>query len=85
MEPKKVAVVEHYINKGEEMTDAAITSVLLDNNVLIGVAAMEEAIALEELVVVIDNEDREKEGDFIMVADLATPETIATLIRYSSR
>merc|ERR1740124_1946586 len=28
--------------------------------------------------------DRENEGDFIMAADLATPEAIATIVRYSS-
>jgi 3,4-dihydroxy 2-butanone 4-phosphate synthase/GTP cyclohydrolase II len=28
--------------------------------------------------------DRENEGDFIMAADLATPETMATIVRYSS-
>jgi len=35
-------------------------------------------------VVVVDDMDRENEGDFIMAADLATPEAIATIIRYSS-
>jgi hypothetical protein len=33
---------------------------------------------------VVDDESRENEGDFIMAADLATPETMATMIRYTS-
>lgn len=42
------------------------------------------AVARGEIVVVVDDMDRENEGDFIMAADLATPETLATIIRYSS-
>jgi len=43
-----------------------------------------DAIARGEIVVVVDDMDRENEGDFIMAADLATPEKIAEFIRYSS-
>jgi hypothetical protein len=43
-----------------------------------------EAIGRGEIVVVVDDMDRENEGDFIMAADLATPETMATIVRYSS-
>jgi 3,4-dihydroxy 2-butanone 4-phosphate synthase/GTP cyclohydrolase II len=43
-----------------------------------------EAISRGEIVVVVDDMDRENEGDFIMAADLATPETMATIVRYSS-
>jgi len=42
------------------------------------------AVARGELVVVVDDENRENEGDFIMAGDLATPETMATIVRYSS-
>lgn len=42
------------------------------------------AVARGELVVVVDDEDRENEGDFIMAADAATPQTLATIVRYSS-
>lgn len=42
------------------------------------------AVARGEIVVVVDDMDRENEGDFIMAADLATPEAIATIVRYSS-
>src|SRR4051812_12254448 len=35
-------------------------------------------------VVVIDDEDRENEGDLIFAAELATPELIAFMVRYTS-
>jgi 3,4-dihydroxy 2-butanone 4-phosphate synthase/GTP cyclohydrolase II len=101
------SVAEDYINGGEEMAAAAVTSALLDEfsdsdvedyNSQAGVTAADDgycfgrksvedavaAIARGEIVVVVDDMDRENEGDFIMAADLATPETIATIIRYSS-
>jgi 3,4-dihydroxy 2-butanone 4-phosphate synthase / GTP cyclohydrolase II len=45
--------------------------------------------ALEELrcgrmVLVVDDEDRENEGDLVMAAEMATPEALAFMIRYSS-
>jgi len=42
------------------------------------------AIAKGEIIVVVDDMDRENEGDFIMAADAATPERLATIVRYSS-
>ena len=36
------------------------------------------------MVVVMDDEDRENEGDLIMAADRVTPEAVAFMIRYSS-
>ncbi|KAJ2225717.1 hypothetical protein IWW45_007757 [Coemansia sp. RSA 485] len=43
-----------------------------------------EAIRNGQGVVVMDNEDRENEGDFIFAAEKATPELLAFTIRYSS-
>ena len=43
-----------------------------------------EAIGRGEIVVVVDDEDRENEGDLIMAAEFATPETIAFFIRHTS-
>ena len=43
-----------------------------------------EAISRGELVVVVDDMDRENEGDFIMAADACTPEHMAQIVRYSS-
>jgi 3,4-dihydroxy 2-butanone 4-phosphate synthase / GTP cyclohydrolase II len=49
--------------------------------------AVEEAIAAiaaGELVVVVDDDDRENEADLIMAAGRATPERIAFMIRHTS-
>jgi 3,4-dihydroxy 2-butanone 4-phosphate synthase/GTP cyclohydrolase II len=48
---------------------------------------VEEAIAAigrGEIVVVVDDEDRENEGDLIMAAEFATPEKIAFYVRHTS-
>lgn len=42
------------------------------------------AIARGEAVVVVDDEDRENEGDLIFAADHATPDLVAFMVRYSS-
>jgi 3,4-dihydroxy 2-butanone 4-phosphate synthase / GTP cyclohydrolase II len=42
------------------------------------------AISRGEMVVVVDDLDRENEGDFIMAADHCTAEKMAEIIRYSS-
>ena len=52
-----------------------------------GKASVLEAIAAVqrgEIVVVVDDEDRENEGDLIMAAEKATPETIGFIVRHSS-
>ena len=41
-------------------------------------------IAAGKAVVVVDDEDRENEGDLIFAADLATPELVAFMVRYTS-
>ena len=41
-------------------------------------------IAAGKLIIVTDDEDRENEGDLIMAASLATPETVNMMIRYCS-
>ncbi len=42
------------------------------------------AIARGEIVVVVDDEDRENEGDLIIAAEKMTPEKMAFMIRYTS-
>jgi 3,4-dihydroxy 2-butanone 4-phosphate synthase/GTP cyclohydrolase II len=42
------------------------------------------AIARGEIIVVVDDEDRENEGDLIMAAEAATPEKLAFFVRYTS-
>ena len=43
-----------------------------------------KAFAKGESVIVVDNENRENEGDFIMLAEKATPEKVAFMNRYST-
>jgi 3,4-dihydroxy 2-butanone 4-phosphate synthase/GTP cyclohydrolase II len=43
-----------------------------------------EAIGRGEIVVVVDDEDRENEGDLILAAEAATPEKIAFFVRHTS-
>ncbi|HKJ55443.1 MAG TPA: bifunctional 3,4-dihydroxy-2-butanone-4-phosphate synthase/GTP cyclohydrolase II, partial [Nitriliruptoraceae bacterium] len=50
-------------------------------------AAIEEAIDVIRrggMVLVVDDEDRENEGDLVMAADAATPEALGFIIRHSS-
>ena len=42
------------------------------------------AIRNGEMVVVVDDDDRENEGDLIMAASKATPEAVAFMIRHTS-
>jgi len=43
-----------------------------------------QAMARGEMVVVVDNEDRENEGDLILAAEHATAEAVAFMVRYTS-
>jgi 3,4-dihydroxy 2-butanone 4-phosphate synthase / GTP cyclohydrolase II len=43
-----------------------------------------EAIGRGDMVVMVDDEDRENEGDFIMAAQFATAEKLAFIVRHSS-
>ena len=50
-------------------------------------ATIEEAvaaIAAGRMVVVVDDEDRENEGDLIVAAEHATPEVMAFFVRHTS-
>lgn len=92
------SVAEKHITDGEEMAAAAAMAALLDDPDQSGVIAKEDgycfgrksvedgiaAVARGELIVVVDDESRENEGDFIMAADKCTPERMAEFIRYSS-
>jgi 3,4-dihydroxy 2-butanone 4-phosphate synthase/GTP cyclohydrolase II len=96
--PKRKLLADEFINDGEEMAAAAVTSCLLDDLSQSGVHAAKDgycfgrksvedaitAVKNGEMVVVVDDEDRENEGDFIMAADMCTPEAMAQIVRYSS-
>ena len=43
-----------------------------------------EAVRRRSMVVVVDDEDRENEGDLVMAAEAATPETIAFFLAHTS-
>ena len=43
-----------------------------------------EAIRNGEIVIVVDDEDRENEGDLIMAAQFATPEKVAFFLHHTS-
>ncbi|MDT7838619.1 bifunctional 3,4-dihydroxy-2-butanone-4-phosphate synthase/GTP cyclohydrolase II [Aquabacterium sp. OR-4] len=43
-----------------------------------------QAFARGEMMVVVDNEDRENEGDLILAAEYATPEAVAFMVRHTS-
>jgi 3,4-dihydroxy 2-butanone 4-phosphate synthase/GTP cyclohydrolase II len=43
-----------------------------------------QAIARGDIVVVVDDEDRENEGDLIMAAEAATPDKVAFFLRHTS-
>ena len=50
-------------------------------------ASIEDAVAAMakgEIIVVVDDDDRENEGDLIMAAEAATPEKIAFFVRHTS-
>jgi 3,4-dihydroxy 2-butanone 4-phosphate synthase/GTP cyclohydrolase II len=52
-----------------------------------GFSSVEEILAelrAGRMVIILDDEDRENEGDFIMAAEHATPEAVAFMIRHSS-
>ena len=48
------------------------------------VEAAIDAIVRGEFVVVVDDEDRENEGDLIIAAEQMTPDKMAFMIRYTS-
>ena len=48
------------------------------------IPAVVEAFARGDLVVVVDDADRENEGDLIMAAEMATEEKIGFMVRYTS-
>jgi 3,4-dihydroxy 2-butanone 4-phosphate synthase/GTP cyclohydrolase II len=60
------------------------TSTQPEDNGFASIPEVLAAIARGEMVVIVDDEDRENEGDFIMAAEHATPEKLAFIVRYST-
>ncbi|MBO0895177.1 3,4-dihydroxy-2-butanone-4-phosphate synthase [Arthrobacter sunyaminii] len=67
------------IRAGGTSADVPHEMILLDS-----IDAAVEAIALGRPVVVVDDEDRENEGDIIFAAQHATPELMGWTVRYTS-
>ena len=83
-EKKKKEEEEETAKERSQDLDGATAA---DDGYCFGRESVEEAVAAVgrgELVVVVDDMDRENEGDFIMAADLCTAEAMATIVRYSS-
>ena len=69
---------------GSDTTETAMDTQSTPSYQLDDVADAIQAIAAGGIVVVADDEDRENEGDLIMAADAATPESIGFFVRYTS-
>lgn len=71
----------------EELENSAVVKAVPSREpgvFLDSIPAAIEAIAQGRAIVVIDDEDRENEGDLIFAASKATPELVAFMIRYTS-
>jgi len=55
-----------------------------DDSVFASIEDAVAAMARGEIIVVVDDEDRENEGDLIMAAEAATPEAITFFVRHTS-
>lgn len=72
---------------GSDAIGATQISSSSDKGWCFGKESVEKAIAAVkrgEFIVVVDDEDRENEGDLILAADKATPESIAFMVRHTS-
>ena len=56
----------------------------MDASVFATIPEAIEEIAAGRIVIVVDDADRENEGDLIVAAEKVTPETIAFMVRYTS-
>ena len=69
----------------EEEEEVGVTA--HDDGYCFGRQSVEDAIAAVregKMVVVVDDMDRENEGDLIMASEACTPEDMAKIVRYSS-
>eukprot|EP01036_Dinobryon_divergens_P032306 gene32306-41867_t len=78
IEGSALPLEEDPVQKGSE--DPVVQYEFGKESVEAAIAAIREG----KIVIVVDDADRENEGDFIMAAEKATPETIGFIIRYSS-
>jgi 3,4-dihydroxy 2-butanone 4-phosphate synthase / GTP cyclohydrolase II len=61
-----------------------VTQHEVDRHVFDSIEVAVEAVRRGEMVVVVDDADRENEGDLILAASQVTPEAVAFMVRYTS-
>lgn len=86
-EMAKNAVTMSLAAFGEEDDESEAGCLARDDGYCFGRKSVEDAIAATrdgKMVVVVDDMNRENEGDLIMAADACTPEDMAFIVRYSS-
>ena len=71
-------------NTTSDSTDSLSSGNGDDSTVLNSVDEAVTAVAKGEMIIVVDDEDRENEGDLIMAAELATAADIAFMVRHTS-
>lgn len=79
------SVKEEDVQTAEDTTQ--LGAMAAEDGYCFGRQSVEDAInAVKDgkMVVVVDDMNRENEGDFIMAAEACTPEDMATIVRYSS-
>jgi hypothetical protein len=84
MSPNGETIQEDAIATDDESQEGVLAR---DDGYCFGRQSVEDAIAAVKdgkMVVVVDDMNRENEGDLIMAADACTPEDMATIVRYSS-
>lgn len=87
MAAKAIEMSLTHINGGAEVAKEEEGCLARDDGYCFGRESVEEAIAATregKMVVVVDDMNRENEGDLIMAADACTPEDMAFIVRYSS-
>ncbi len=75
------------VNLEVDLVAKYVERLLAEGSLTMALADIEKAIAAiarGEIVVVVDDEDRENEGDLIMAAEFATPEKIAFFLHHTS-
>ena len=68
----------------ERLKEESAPAILLRNFMLNTIDEAISDIKQGKLVIVVDDEDRENEGDFITAAEAVTPEMISFLLKHST-
>src|ERR1700730_13450684 len=66
----------------EPMTEPERDETLLFNTPYASIEAAVAAVGRGEMVIVVDDPDRENEGDFVMAAELVTPDAVNFMVTH---